>query len=94
MARICRVLVVEDNGDVRQLLGEAFAHEGYRFALAEDGAAMRRVLAAGDVDVVVASSVVSGGCARTRCSGLPPGRRLTRSTCGSRRRASSAFRRR
>jgi DNA-binding NtrC family response regulator len=53
MTKICRVLVVEDNGDIRELLGDVFAHEGYRFAMAENGEAMRRILANGDVDVVL-----------------------------------------
>lgn len=60
MARICRVLVVEDNGEVRALLGDVFAQEGYRFALAEDGAAMRRTLAKGGVDVVVIDVLLRG----------------------------------
>ena len=60
MPRICRVLVVEDNGEVRDLLGEVFAHEGYRFALAENGAGMRRTLAKGGVDVVVIDVLLRG----------------------------------
>jgi two-component system, OmpR family, response regulator len=58
--KICRVLVVEDNGDIRELLGELFAREGYRFALVEDGAAMRRELAVGDVDVVIVDVLLRG----------------------------------
>jgi two-component system, NtrC family, nitrogen regulation response regulator NtrX len=53
MERICRVLVVEDNGDVRDLLREVFAQEGYRFAVVENGRDMRRALVQGDVDVVI-----------------------------------------
>jgi DNA-binding NtrC family response regulator len=53
MARICRVLVVEDNDDIRSLLEDVFEHEGYRFAMAQNGEAMRRALDGGDVDVVV-----------------------------------------
>jgi two-component system OmpR family response regulator len=60
MTKICRVFVVEDNGDIRELLGDVFAHEGYRFAMAEDGEAMRRVLAKGDVDVVLIDLHLNG----------------------------------
>ena len=61
MARPCRVLVVEDNGDVRELLRDVFDWEGYRFETAEDGDAMRRALAGGDVDVVVIDVHLRGG---------------------------------
>lgn len=60
MPKICRVLVVEDNGDIRELLGDLFEREGYRFALAADGAGMRRELAVGDVDVVVIDVLLRG----------------------------------
>jgi two-component system OmpR family response regulator len=53
MAKICRVVVVEDNADIRELLANVFEHEGYRFALVEGGKGMREALLEGDVDVVV-----------------------------------------
>jgi two-component system OmpR family response regulator len=74
--KICRVLVVEDNGDIRELLGDLFEREGYRFALAEDGAAMRRELAAGDVDVVVVDVLLRGE------SGLDLAREAAAHGCG------------
>jgi two-component system OmpR family response regulator len=74
--KICRVLVVEDNGDIRELLGDLFEREGYRFALAEDGAAMRRELAAGDVDVVVIDVLLRGE------SGLDLAREAASYGCG------------
>ena len=76
MPKICRVLVVEDNGDIRELLGDLFAREGYRFALVEDGAAMRRELAAGDVDVVVVDVLLRGE------SGLDLAREAAARGCG------------
>ena len=60
MPKICRVLVVEDNGDIRELLGDLFAREGYRFALVENGEEMRRELARGDVDAVVIDLLLRG----------------------------------
>ena len=33
MARICKVLIVENDDDVRDLLGDIFHDEGFRFAM-------------------------------------------------------------
>jgi two-component system OmpR family response regulator len=44
MPSICTILVVESHDGVRRVLGEALAADGYRFTLAENGAAMRRVI--------------------------------------------------
>jgi DNA-binding response OmpR family regulator len=44
MPKICNVLVVENHEGVRRLLGEALDADGYRFTLAENGAAMRRAI--------------------------------------------------
>jgi DNA-binding NtrC family response regulator len=52
-ARICRVLVVEDDPDIQEMLENTFSDEGYRFAMASDGAEMRRIVADGDVDICV-----------------------------------------
>ena len=53
MPKICRVVVVEDNADIRELLGDVFDREGYRFAVVEGGDGLRHALLEGDVDVVV-----------------------------------------
>jgi DNA-binding response OmpR family regulator len=42
MANVACVLVVDDDPTIRQLLSDYLTSEGYRVALAEDGAAMRR----------------------------------------------------
>jgi DNA-binding NtrC family response regulator len=61
MPKVCRVLVVEDNPDVQELLKETFQSEGYRFAVAENGAGMRRIISKGDVDVCVIDVRLPGG---------------------------------
>ena len=61
VTKICKVLVVEDNQDIQDLLGEAFGHEGYHFTLVSNGAAMRQALAAGDVDIVLIDVLLPGG---------------------------------
>jgi DNA-binding NtrC family response regulator len=53
MARICRVLVVEDRDAVRELVAGAVAHAGYRFSLAADAQAMRDELQRNTIDAVV-----------------------------------------
>jgi two-component system, OmpR family, response regulator len=61
MARICKVLIVEDDGDVRAVINEMLAFEGYEFLMAADAASMRRLLADDDVDVVIVDVVLPGG---------------------------------
>lgn len=53
MARICKVLIVENDDSVRELLGEAFDDEGFQFATVETGAAMREALDRDDYDIVI-----------------------------------------
>ncbi len=62
MSRICRVLVVEDDRYVRELLANVFAEEGYHFTLVADGGAMRQALAddPADPDIVVIDVDLAG----------------------------------
>src|SRR5437762_2281276 len=53
MARICKVLIVENDDDVRDLLGEIFHDEGFRFTMVKTGAEMREALDDDDYDIVV-----------------------------------------
>src|SRR5882724_997733 len=57
---MCRVLVVEDQPDIRGMLGELFAHEGSPFVMVENGSAMRRVLETDEVDVALIDVVLPG----------------------------------
>ena len=43
------------------LLGDVFAHEGYHFTIASDGASMRRGLASPGIDVVIVDVGLPGG---------------------------------
>jgi two-component system phosphate regulon response regulator OmpR len=61
MSKICRVLVVEDNEDIQDLLKEVFLSEGYRFAVAGDGAEMRRIIRKGEIDVCIIDFLLPGG---------------------------------
>ncbi|HEY1258225.1 MAG TPA: response regulator [Stellaceae bacterium] len=53
MARICKVLIVENDNYVRALLAEAFDDEGFEFTTVETGAAMEEALDADDYDIAV-----------------------------------------
>ncbi len=53
MARICKVLIVENDNYIRELLGEAFDDEGFLFAAVENGPAMEDALDRDDYDIVV-----------------------------------------
>jgi two-component system, OmpR family, torCAD operon response regulator TorR len=61
LKRICRVLVVEDNDDIRSLLEDTFAYEGYRFICVPSGEEMRSILAQGDVDIVIIDVTLRAG---------------------------------
>ena len=53
MARICKVLIVENDDDVRDLLGDIFHDEGFRFSVVKTAAEVREALDDDDYDVVV-----------------------------------------
>jgi DNA-binding NtrC family response regulator len=54
MKKICKVLIVEDNSDIQEVLSETFSAEGYHFALAGTGAEMRAALASDPgIDIAV-----------------------------------------
>jgi DNA-binding NtrC family response regulator len=59
--RVCRVLIVEDQEEVRDLLGDALSSEGFRFSLVSNAVEMREVLAAWNVDLAVIDVVLPGG---------------------------------
>lgn len=60
MTKVCKVLVVEDNAEIRELLGNLFGYEGYRFECVATAEACREELAKGDVDVAVIDVVIPG----------------------------------
>jgi len=53
MPRICKVLIVENDDDVRDLLGDIFHDEGFRFSMVKSGAEMREALDEDDFDVAI-----------------------------------------
>lgn len=62
MAKICKLLLVEDHVDVQNLLRELFASEGYRFIIVSDGGEMRRALdSEPEIDAVIIDILLPGG---------------------------------
>lgn len=53
MTRICKVLIVENDAFVRNLLADVFEQEGYHFSTVENGSEMRHAVDADDYDIVV-----------------------------------------
>jgi len=53
MARICKVLVVEDDDAVRHMLGDVFDDEGYHFTLVKNSLEMRGALERDEYEVAI-----------------------------------------
>jgi two-component system OmpR family response regulator len=56
----CKILVVEDQPDLRTLLGNALEHEGYRFEWANDARKARKALERGSPDLVLTDITLPG----------------------------------
>lgn len=62
MSKICKVLLVEDEREIQNLLEELFASEGYRFTIVGDGPSMRQALIDDPaIDIVIIDVLVPGG---------------------------------
>lgn len=61
MARICKVLIVEDHDEVRELLEAAFEDRGFEFAAVETGEEMRAALDADEYDITIIDVLLPGG---------------------------------
>src|SRR4051794_8369237 len=62
MPKVCKVLIVEDDSEIRGVLAETLAGPGYRFTLTGTAAEMRAALASEpDIDIAVIDVVLPGG---------------------------------
>jgi DNA-binding response OmpR family regulator len=57
----CKILVVEDQPDLRNLLANALEHEGYQFDSAKDARKARKALERGNPDLVLTDITLPGG---------------------------------
>lgn len=55
------VLVVDDDGQIRQLVAKFLRENGYRVTVARDGIEMRRTLAGAAIDLIVLDVMLPGG---------------------------------
>ncbi len=55
------ILVVDDDGQIRQLVAKFLRENGYRATTARDGIEMRRVLASAPIDLIVLDVMLPGG---------------------------------
>jgi two-component system OmpR family response regulator len=76
MERADHVLVVDDDAEIRKLLGEYLQRNGFRVSLATDGKEMRRVLEAGRPDLVVLDLMLPGESGLALCRDLRAGSNL------------------
>lgn len=60
MSELPHILVVDDDRDIRQLLGDYLEKNGFRATDVADGKAMRRVLELGHVDLIVLDLMMPG----------------------------------
>jgi len=70
MERPDHVLVVDDDGEIRKLLGEYLERNGFRVSLANDGKEMRRRLELNRPDIVVLDLMLPGESGLTLCRDL------------------------
>jgi two-component system OmpR family response regulator len=64
------ILIVDDDADIRDLLGDYLAKNGYRASVAADGKAMWAALARGKVDLIVLDLMLPGEDGLTLCRKL------------------------
>lgn len=70
MKRSPHILVVDDDRELRDLVGRVLEREGFRISRAEDGKAMRRTLETGAIDLIVLDLMLPGEDGLTLCREL------------------------
>jgi two-component system OmpR family response regulator len=64
------ILIVDDHGEIRQLVSRALANEGFRVSVAPDGRAMRQVLANSRIDLILLDLMLPGEDGLSLCRDL------------------------
>lgn len=64
------ILIVDDERDIRELLGRFLSEHGYRTSVAADGKAMTQVLEQGDIDLIVLDLMMPGDDGLVLCRKL------------------------
>ncbi|MBB4124884.1 two-component system OmpR family response regulator [Xanthomonas translucens] len=74
---IDHILVVDDDSDIRQLVGDYLRRNGLRVTQAADGREMRAALETSDVDLIVLDVMLPGEDGLTLCRNLRAGKHRT-----------------
>jgi len=74
MNHVPHILVVDDDSEIRQMLGDYLQRNGLRVSLAADGRAMRTVMEANAVDLVVLDVMMPGEDGLSLCRNLRAGK--------------------
>jgi two-component system OmpR family response regulator len=67
------ILIVDDHREIRDLVSRALGKEGFRVSAAEDGKAMRKVLADAHIDLIVLDLMLPGEDGLSLCRSLRAG---------------------
>lgn len=68
------ILVVDDDRDIRQMVGDYLRRNGLRVSLAADGREMRALLDTSDIDLIVLDIMLPGDDGLTLCRNLRAGK--------------------
>lgn len=68
------ILIVDDDSDIRQLVGDYLARNGLRTSLAADGRQMRAALETSNIDLIVLDMMMPGEDGLTLCRNLRAGK--------------------
>lgn len=73
MEQVDHILIVDDDADIRELLGQYLEKNGFKVSSAANGRQMRQVLAAGKIDMIVLDLMLPGEDGLTLCRELQVG---------------------
>ncbi|MCF7223527.1 response regulator [Marilutibacter chinensis] len=76
-SRTDHVLVVDDDRDIRQMVGDYLRRNGLRVSLAADGREMRATLDTSDIDLIVLDVMMPGEDGLSLCRNLRAGKHKT-----------------
>ncbi len=65
-----RILIVDDDEDIRSLLADFLSQQGWQVQTAADGASMQRILKSGNIDLIVLDLTLPGTDGLTLCRNL------------------------
>src|SRR5512144_2195445 len=65
-----RILIVDDDADIRSLLADYLGEQGWQISTAQDGVSMQRVLDSAPIDLIVLDLTLPGSDGLTLCRDL------------------------